>query len=134
MHSLTCRVCGEAFSSKRAHALYCGAVCRKRASRGSISKAKPETGAAAPASELVQLVRAELDKVDALETVPGQQALVVADRMSRGAESGSAVASLSQELTRLVVAATRGRDSADPVDEVKERRDRKEAEARKAAD
>jgi len=134
MHSLTCRVCGEAFSSKRAHALYCGAACRKRASRGSISKTKPETGAAAPASELVQLVRAELDKVDALETIPGQQALVVADRMSRGVESGSAVASLSQELTRLVAAATRGRDSADPVDEVKERRDRKEAEARKAAD
>lgn len=69
---------------------------------------------------LVEQIRASLEKAGALETIAGASALLLARQMERGQESGSAVASMTKELSRLVVeakaeAGPRQQDAADDV-------------------
>lgn len=75
--------------------------------------------------ELVEAVERSLAAADALETIAGQAALVLAARMGSPVETGSAVAALSRELSGLVAAAVRSAPVSDPLDELRRRRDRK---------
>jgi hypothetical protein len=80
-------------------------------------------------SDFVLLTRQELTQLGRLDTMLGQQVLIVARRMSNGAETGSALATLSKEHSRLMAALGAGGKQADPVDEVTRRREDKRARA-----
>lgn len=144
-HLITCTVCGAEFSAARAHAKFCSDACRQRARR----KAPPPPGTPAAqradakaiaadllsGASLIEQVRAELDAARKLETPTGQAALVVAGRMLSPFSKAGEVASLSRELSRLMLAAV-GPAAKDEsvVDEVKAKREQKIARARAAQD
>lgn len=113
----TCEQCGTSFTSPRSQARFCGPTCRSRAHRGkpgveaveanASSEDPPATRAVAAKrskrySTLEEQVRATLTEMKALTTISGMSAVRVAQQIDRGGDSGSAVATLSKELSRLV--------------------------------
>lgn len=131
----SCGVCGNSFEAKRAAAKYCGEVCRKRAQRqpGGVKAAdvaptppaadepSPEPGPTAAATT------AELERADRLNTAIGQAALVLAKRIDASStETGGSLASLVREHRATMAEALRDTDGqADPLDELRTRRERK---------
>lgn len=136
----TCEQCGAGFSSSRRQARFCGPTCRSRAHRGKPALAAvPDDAPAAESTEaekpanprtakrhdphrkyssLEAQVRASLSAISALDTISGMAAVRIAEQIDRGGDSGSAVATLSKELSRLVgeakvEAAPRNKDAAD---------------------
>lgn len=127
-----CNVCGKPFDSARPNAKFCGPTCRKRHSRGATSHAQdtPPTGPAED-NPLVKSTRAELEAAGKLDTRLGQQALILAGLMA-GTEILTGVSTVSQELDRVMAAATGaktrpGASTADGIDELRARRDAKRA-------
>lgn len=104
-----CASCGRPFEASSPRATYCGATCRKRASRGAvvtdIAERRPGPSRA---TGLVLAVTKELEEADRLETALGQAALALANRLETGVDTGSAVASLTRELRATMEAATAG--------------------------
>lgn len=115
-----CAACGVAFEAQRATAKYCGATCRKRGNR----RGEVVVLAAAPVVGLVEATRGELAAAGRLDTVLGQQALTLAERITNPRDTGSAIAALSRELSRVMAEAVKGAAAADPLDELRARRDR----------
>lgn len=71
-----------------------------------------------------------LQDADRLDTVLGQQALALAAQIVSPFQTGAGVASLSKELRAVMAEAMRGvAAAADPVDELRRRRDAKRAAA-----
>lgn len=137
--------CTVEFEPQRVTAKYHSGTCRQRAARArtaaeaAAKPAPPEPPAGGAEHSLVSAVRAELDKADALGTVPGQLALQIARRIADPECSG--VSTLSKELRALLAEATGakpdpGGDSPAPPepeeDEVTKAR-RQRDEARQAA-
>lgn len=124
----SCQQCGASFEAKSPAARFCSARCRKASSRGT-----PGVGASdlspvtfpVTARDTVTQVQAELVRAGRLDSYLGSAALALAARI----DSATAVmgfASLVKELRSTMQAATAGvAKAADPVDEVKARRDRK---------
>lgn len=137
-----CEQCGGAFTSSRRQARFCGPTCRSRAHRGkpalavvldegaettsstSEVEAKAAKGKRRDAhrkyDSLEDQVRSSLSDLQALTTISGMAAVRVAQQIDRGGDSGSAVATLSKELSRLVgeakaEAAPRTKDAADDI-------------------
>lgn len=134
----SCAVCGTEFEAKRAAAKYCGQTCRQRAHRRpeAASDAKvlplpPETTSEpAPVmvgGRLAAATAAELDQAGRLETAVGQAALALAARIDGGIrETGAALAALVREHRATLAEAVRGAaKAADPLDELRARRERK---------
>jgi len=112
--------CGVEFETSSPRARFCSSTCRSRNSRAqnapapaptaakkpSVKKAAaakvPTTAPKADEHAFVKATRRELVGLEALESMLGQQVLTIADRMGRGAETGSAMASLSKEHSRLM--------------------------------
>lgn len=129
---VACAECGTEFETRHPRAKYCPgkAACRKAASRRPTKKGKRETEPDAPAKPpaptydtLAEQVKASLTELEALETISGMAAVRVAQQIDRGGDSGSAVATLSKELSRLVVEAkaeAQGKRK-DDADEIMER-------------
>ena len=123
----TCSICGKSFTAKRKDARTCSATCRSNKRNG----AKPAEVIESP---LVRATRAELEAAGKLDTRLGQQALVLAARMS-GTETPGGVGTLSKELDRVVSAAIGvvppsaqpAAGTGDEIDELKSRRDAKRA-------
>lgn len=127
-----CDVCGNAYEAKRATSKYCSSGCRIRACRAAEKPAEPpvQIGVAAQAAfrgGLYESTLARLEEVGRLETVLGQQALFLAQRLESSLlDSGSSLASLSKELRAVMDAALDGvAKAADPVDELRRRREAK---------
>jgi hypothetical protein len=135
MVSRFCETCRTRFEAKSTRARFCTDRCRKRAQRGGAAPAKkaaPRKSRAMSGFEKATL--AELRKLGAVDTMLGQQALTIAKRMAGETETGSAVATLSREHSRLMAElAARKVAAADPVNEVQRRRDEKLARARASA-
>lgn len=91
-----------------------------------------EDGDANPFAEgLVSATQAELRKLDSLETMLGQQVLIIARGMARG--QGSELATLSKEHSRLMANIAAGNTVAeDPVADADEAVKRKLARAAQA--
>jgi len=129
----TCEECGERFEAKRSTAKYCSTRCRTRATRrraeGRPAPAAEPRQVPAPAEDVPLLVAATIDelaKAERLSTALGQTAVKLAERIGSRSETGSAVASLSKELRATMAEALRGSAAAaDPIDELRARRDRK---------
>ena len=142
---VVCAGCGEAFEAGSSRAKWCSARCRKRAQRSSdVVEPAVESKSVDPRDDdggLVAAVRAELERAGQLDTVPGQQALVLARAMTKVDASG--LSGLSKELSR-VKAEALGESSPSPGpgvatgdddedDEVKAARRRREEKAAAAA-
>ncbi len=150
--SRECDVCGTEYEAQRKTSRYCSTRCRTRASRRSETPATaqtlhgafnqgPETNARtacstheAPASGgLVEALRRELADAGRLETALGQQAIALAVKLASPFDTGSAMAAVSRELRAVREEALRGAEQvADPLDELRLRRDVKRAGARAA--
>lgn len=142
---VTCAQCGTEFEAKRRSRRYCSPTCQKRARRGTEEPGKVETEAEKvddepkPAlavsvllgEDVVAATKRDLEAVGKLDSVAGRQAMVVAARMTLPKATGSEIAALSRELSRLMILAVgKAGQEADPVDEVKRKRDEKLAKAR----
>ena len=121
-----CEVCGRSYEAKRKDSKTCSATCRSR-------KRDMLPGGVPANNSLVKATKAELEAAGKLDTRLGQQALILAARMS-GTETPSGVGTLSKELDRVMAAAigstppkapTAG--AGDDVDELRARRDAKRA-------
>ncbi|AOE44281.1 hypothetical protein SEA_EYRE_1 [Gordonia phage Eyre] len=135
----TCESCGQPFEAARRTARFCGATCRKRASRAggpaprrerqeqspAAPTATPATAASTDSDDLVSSLITELDACGERSTLVGQQAIAIARRIVSPVETGASVATLSRELRALMAQVRRKGETADVVDEVTERRDAK---------
>jgi hypothetical protein len=114
-----CAICARPFEAKTNAARYCGSTCRNRKARGSAPIA--ETVAELPAR-----TREQLDAVGRLNSVLGQQALRLAEQIC--VETGSSLAALNRELRATMAEALDGVPAAaDPLDELKARREARRA-------
>jgi len=113
--------------------VYCGDTCKRRAQRQQraakrldIAPERSETldsGAEAP---LVVSLRSALAEADREASVAGQVALELAVRVANRKELGSSVASLAKQLRETMAEALAGvAQAADPLDEIRARRDAK---------
>jgi hypothetical protein len=82
-----------------------------------------------PTSAFEEATRLELERVGQADSMLGQQVLIVARRMSSGAETGSALSTLSKEHSRLMGALGAGQKKTNPLDEIARRREEKLARA-----
>ena len=139
-----CTVCGTPFDALRSSARYCGSTCRKRASRAKTSgtpraarrhaspdrpalyvvptaaPAEPKEGLEPPCGTVERYTRQQLGGDS--ESVLGAQCIAIARRIDSGRDvSGSAVASLSKELDRLIDKAIMRQldaDTSDPLNRI----------------
>lgn len=130
----TCAMCPTEFEAKRSAAKYCSERCKKRAQRrpGGTKAAKVLAISAEPPSETplggtAAATAAELERAGRLETALGQAALALAYRIDAGVgETGSSLAALVREHRATLAEAVRdARQKADPLDELRARRERK---------
>lgn len=138
-----CEQCGTQFVARKSTAKYCSGNCRTRASRnrtaaGINSAGQPAASAQPKASGgvvlvagegLVAQVQRELEDAGRLDTVLGQQALVLAQRMRVvSPDTGSSLSAISKELRTVMAQALDGvAIEGDPIDEVTRRREAKMA-------
>jgi hypothetical protein len=120
-------VCGTPFEAKRPNARYCSDRCRQRRHRApEIPDAPPAAADEPPRVELLAVVRRELEAVDRLDTLAGQQALIMARNVDAAPAGTTIVSSLMKEFRATWAEAMRGVPvPGDPVDEIRARRDRK---------
>ncbi|ABL80098.1 MULTISPECIES: hypothetical protein [unclassified Nocardioides] len=127
----TCEECGTPFVAKTKRGRFCGAACRVRANRRPTKTGRAVTAAAqsgerpaprvgAADGGLEAQIRSSLESAGAMQTVAGTAALLLARQIGSGQDSGSAVATMTRELSRLMgearaEAAPKQRDGADDV-------------------
>jgi hypothetical protein len=118
---VTCAACGCDFEGKNSRAKYCGSTCRSRGNRAgtSVFDVSPR-----PAG-LLDVTRRDLQAAGRLDTVLGQQAVELAARIVSPMTTGAAVGTLSKELRLVMGQALKGGVVANPLDELRARRDRK---------
>lgn len=108
-----CDECGNVYVAKRATSKFCEPACRVKWNRRPAAKAataerradptsSPAPVAAPASGGLVSQVAADLAKAGVLDTIPGRAALALAYRVESPMETGSAAASMTRELSRLV--------------------------------
>lgn len=124
-----CEQCGSGFEAKSPAARFCGARCRKASSRGTAptTSVTPVTFGApgVTGKSTVQACRDELEAGGRSETFLGAAALALADRVDN-ATAVMGFAALVKELRATMAAAMAGvQVTADEVDELRARRDRK---------
>lgn len=130
-------MCGKQYTPKRASSKYCGSTCRTRATRLRAEQ-PPAPAAAAPAADppaqpslptlLVARTMQQLEEAGRLDTVLGQQALVLASRLEviTALDTGASMAAVSKELRAVMTEAMTGVAVAeDPIDELRRRREAK---------
>jgi len=124
-----CGDCGLTFEAKRATAKYCGERCRKRAQRRPPALIAPSPAIDEPASigPTALATTAELELAGRLDTAVGQAAVILARRIDASSgETGSSLASLVREHRAALAEAMRDSEGkADPLDELRTRRERK---------
>ena len=126
-----CEVCGGPFDAKRRTAKYCSNGCRVQAQRGSGGESAPITALPTPqgASDgpVARSAREELAGAGREDTANGQLVLALARRIDAAeGESGASLAALVKEFRASLAAAVAGAETAaDPLDELRMRRDGK---------
>jgi len=125
-----CAVCGGRFEAQRVQAKYCGETCKKRAQRGGVAQTKdvqaPQVDR--PVTGLIDAVTAELEAAEKLNSVAGQHALELANRIVSAPGMNTGVAALSKQLQAVLAEALKGASKqVNPLDELRARRDRKRA-------
>lgn len=129
MPTRDCARCGKPFAARSAGHKFCSDSCRKRAHEDGAPSA-PVLEMDHPVNvdvSLVERVRAELAAVGRENTARGQAALIVAHRLEHSQmETGASLAALGRQFSQALSDALAGAAKvADPVDELKARRDAK---------
>jgi hypothetical protein len=129
-----CDVCGRSYEAVRVTSRYCGPTCRQRSLRAAAAGLALPTatldGHEAP-SDLELATARELEAAGRLQSVAGQAALVLAYRIGSRRETGSATAALAKQLHLTMTWALGGvAVAADPLDEIRARRDLKRSAGR----
>jgi len=124
-----CDECGLQYVARRGNSRFCGDTCGKRAQRARAAGMRLPTatvdGHKAP-SDLERATARELEAAGRLESVDGQIALLLAGRIGSRRETGAATASLAKQFSVTMDEALGGvAKAADPLDEIRARRDRK---------
>lgn len=126
-----CDCCGEPYEALRLTSRFCSARCRVRNQRNPKPVAEsPRPSAPVGASGAIEAAtRAELAAAGRSDSPSGQIAVLLAARLDRNdRESGMGVAAVVREHGRVLADALKGaRVAADPVDELRARRDSKRA-------
>ena len=124
-----CDSCGCSYQAKRETSKFCSTRCRVNASNARKYAGNPQVAPvvqeqpAVVAGGLVDVTRAALEEADRLDSVPGQQALRIAEAMA-GRETGGGIAALSKALSTVMAEALEGvAAAADPLDELRVRRE-----------
>lgn len=136
-----CEACGGSFESKRRDTRFCSSKCRLRAHRGGgtqvvelkapAKKGRKEAAVQADGpsgpGEVEQATITQLEEAGRLDSPRGKAALVLARRLDAVTfDTGSAVAAVVRQWDATLEAAVAGAHmAADPVDEVRRRRDEK---------
>ncbi len=138
----TCEACGAGLEGRRPQARFCDGTCRQRGARRPKTPATDQTLCGTsnhtPGSDartdssthegLLNALRRELAEAGRLDTALGQQALALAVKLASPHDTGSAMAAVSRELRAVREEALRGAEqAADPLDELRLRRDAKRA-------
>ena len=134
----TCAMCPAEFEAKRPAAKYCSERCKKRAQRqpgGTEAKTrKPAPSVQSPmecpaGSPLVEATLAELRRAGRDESASGVAAVALATRIDASmfsAETGAGVAAMVREHRAALADAVKDAGkAADPLDELRSRRERK---------
>ena len=124
-----CDSCSVDYEAQRASSRFCSARCRNRGSR---SPTKPARASVVPVTDpatsgLLIATARELEAAGCLDSVLGHVAVELVRRIINPAETGSAVAALAKQLRDTLAAALEGSVvvEADPLDELRSRRDHK---------
>lgn len=139
----SCAVCSNEFEAAKPNARFCGATCRKRASRSKPATPQPSATTTAPAvtvprppadpgtpQSLYEAVKAKLAEVERLDTIAGAHALELANRIVNAPGMNTGVAALSKQLQAVLAEALVDTSTvADPMDELEKRRAEKLARA-----
>jgi len=120
--TVACGECEADFEARSPRAMYCSEKCRKAANRRPSKRGVAVDKSAVPErGGLVSQVAADLVKLGVLDTIPGRAALALAYRIESPMETGSAAASMTRELSRLVEDARaltpKGQDGIDQIDD-----------------
>lgn len=125
----SCSWCGDEFQARHPRAKFCGDTCRQASHRaGPDGPEAPEPAAGdAPGGFVEVATVAELEAAGREASPLGLAAVVLARRLDNSSnESGAAIAALARQLRDTLGAAMAGaQKAADPLDELRERRDRK---------
>lgn len=131
----SCESCGRQFEAKSQRARFCSSTCRGRqhraGDRATVTefRARDDDQADEPVT-VVAATRRTLVAADRLESPAGAAAMVIAAKLDRGGDTGSAVAALVRELRAAVAEATAGvKMAADPLDEIARKREERLARA-----
>ena len=131
-----CESCKRAYQATRPNSKYCGDTCRKRAQRSPKKSPKPVDlslpellaglGSAKTHWPLTDVTARELEDAGRLDTVLGQAAMVLARRIESPMETGASIASMTKQLRETLADALKGaQQAADPLDEIRVRRESK---------
>jgi len=122
-----CEFCAKPFTSSAATARFCSPKCRKSAFKARREAAAAVVAPAVGEGATVRAVLAELTAAGRVEGHLGASALALAARID-SSTSVQGFAALVKELRLTMLAALTGAaEVADPVDELRGRRDRKRA-------
>jgi len=129
-----CDQCGLLYVARRVNSRFCGDTCGKRAQRARAAGipllAATLEDHEAP-SELERATIRELEAAGRLASVAGQVTILLAGRIGGRRESGAATAALAKHFFVTMDEALGGvAVAADPLDEIRARRDRKRAAGR----
>lgn len=129
MPARACDHCGRTYEAKRPTSRFCEAKCRvAHHQQGGRPRVASVASVAVVSSGLVESVTAELEAAGRLDSSLGQQALELARRMV-SEYSGSGASQVSRELRAVMSEALGASTVADPLDEVRNRRERKARQA-----
>lgn len=124
MVTVVCQGCRGHFEARRASAKWCSDRCRKsagrRSSSGPVTRPSTETSPAS-VSDLVRVVRRDLEQAGQVESVDGQLSLRLAEAMS--AEDCKGFVALSRQLTVTLARALAAGPVDDEVTRARRRRD-----------
>lgn len=121
MANRTCDGCGGPLHGRQRR--FCSEACRAKTRRGGVGKVPRSSGLAALAEQ-------ELTAAGRLDSIAGQQALMLAKQMSAKVVNVSGISGLSREFSRVYASAMAGvKVAKDPVDELMARRDAKRLSA-----
>lgn len=117
-----CQQCATTFDARRSDAKYCSARCRQQAFQHGTRTSSEHREALRTDRGLVDMVRAELDRYDALNTVDGMSAMQTAEHLCRDTISGTERTSLTKTLAEIMqrIASLRA-DPNDPVEQIRAR-------------
>ncbi len=120
-----CDYCGKMYQARTVKSQFCSTSCRARHSESLPKEVQRQIVSDIELGGVLKTTRAQLEAARRVDTPEGQVALLLAARLDANVrESGMGVAAIVREHSRCLAEALKGAQvAADPVDELRDRRD-----------